>query len=193
MFNGETLSSYPWSRNHETCNERASCFTNRASCSTDRASCSTDRSSGFTDRASCFTDRTSYFSNRARDSQSLHHAPQSQHLASRSGHRAIQKRIRSQAVSLSKLFLFCLPDGLSVHPTTMQYVLQSPIWLGDSENLRDYTDLTTEELASVTHANCRTTLSTAVKTALAKQSALLSALPCHPSHLRLVPQLFCLF
>jgi hypothetical protein len=67
----------------------------------------------------------------------------------------------------------------SVYPMDFQYTLQqqhnmywSPIKLGDCENLGDYTDLTTEELASMTHANCRTTLSTAVKTALAKQSDL---------------------
>lgn len=66
----------------------------------------------------------------------------------------------------------------SVYPLDYQYTLQphnmywSPIRLGDCENLGDHTELTPEMLASMTHANCRISLSTAVKTALAKQADL---------------------
>ena len=60
----------------------------------------------------------------------------------------------------------------SVYPIDYRYTLQphnmywSPILLGDCKNLRDHTELTTEMLACMTHANWRPTLSTAVKIAL---------------------------
>ena len=66
----------------------------------------------------------------------------------------------------------------SDNPMDYQYKLQhhnmywSPIRLGDCENLGDHTDLTSDLLASMTHAYCRTTLSTAVKTAITKQADL---------------------
>ena len=72
----------------------------------------------------------------------------------------------------------------SVYPMDYQYTLQdhnmywSPIRLGDCENLADHTDLTPDLLASMTHANCRTTLSTAVKTAITKQADLFHTSLC---------------